>query len=55
LEGAVVTLAWDDSDTLRTCVDSGDTDLDVATFMVSIYIFDTEGDYWDRAEGIRAP
>ncbi len=55
LEGAVVTLAWDDNDTLSTCVDSGDTSLDIATFMVSIYIFDTDGDYWDRAEGSRAP
>jgi hypothetical protein len=52
LEGAVVSLAWDDSDTLSTCVDSGGTTLDVATFMVSIYIFDATGDYWDRAEGI---
>jgi hypothetical protein len=55
LEGAVVNLAWDDSDTLRTCVDSGDTSLDVATFMVSMYIFSADGDYWDRAEGIGAP
>jgi hypothetical protein len=55
LEGAVVTLAWDDSDTLSTCVDSGDTSLAVANFMVSIYIFDADGDYWDRAEGIGAP
>lgn len=54
LEGSVVTLAWDDSDTLRTCVDSGDTSLDVATFTVSIYIFSADGDYWDRADGIGA-
>ena len=55
LEGAVGTLAWDDSDTLRTCVDSGDSSLDVATFMVSMYIFSADGDYWDRAEGVGAP
>jgi hypothetical protein len=55
LEGAAVTLAWDDSDTLRTCIDGGDTTLDVATFMVSMYIFSADGDYWDRAEGIGAP
>jgi hypothetical protein len=55
LEGAVVHLAWEDSDTLHACVDSGDTNLEVATFMVSMYIFSADGDYWDRAEGVAAP
>ncbi len=54
LEGAVVTLVWDDSDTLSTCVDSGETSLDVETFEVSIYIFSADGDYWDRATGVGA-
>jgi len=56
LEGSTVTAAWDDSDTVRTCVDSGETSLGVETFNISIHGFGTtNGDVYDEAEGVGAP
>lgn len=56
LEGSVVTAAWDDSDTVRTCVDSGETSLGVETFNISIHGFGTtDGDVYDEADGVGAP
>lgn len=56
LDGAIVTAAWDDSDTVRTCVDSGETNLGVETFNISIFGFGTtNGDVYDEAEGVGAP
>jgi len=56
LEGAIVTAAWDDSDTVRMCVDSGETSLGVETFNISIFGFGTtNGDVYDEAEGVGAP
>ena len=56
LEGAIVTAAWDDSDTVRTCVDSGETSLGVETFNITILGFGTtDGDVYDEAEGVGAP
>lgn len=52
VEGAVVSAAWEDSDTLRVCVDSGDTGLTVATFNVSIGVSTSNGTFWDYATGI---
>jgi len=52
LEGATVTAAWDDSDTLRSCVDGGEKSLAVATFKVSIGVSTSNGTFWDYAEGI---
>ena len=55
LEGAIVTLVWEAGDTLRVCVDSGETDLPaVATFQVSIGVFTTDGTFWDQATGVGA-
>ncbi len=54
LEGATVTLVWDDRDTLRVCVDSGETDLAVATFDVLIGVFTTDGVVYDQATGVGA-
>ena len=56
LEGAIVSAAWDDSDTVRTCVDSDETSLGVETFNISIHGFGTsDGDVYDEAEGVGAP
>ena len=56
LEGSTVTAAWDDSDTVRTCVDSGETSLGVETFNISIHGFGTtDGDVYDEAEGVGTP
>ena len=56
LEGATVTAAWDDSDTVRTCVDGGETTLGVETFAISTNAFGTtDGDVFDQAEGVAAP
>ena len=56
LEGAIVSAAWDDSETVRTCVDSGETSLGVETFNISIHGFGTsDGDVYDEAEGVGAP
>ena len=56
LEGSVVTAAWDDSDTVRTCVDSGEMSLGVETFNISIHGFGTtNGDVYDEADGAGAP
>ncbi len=55
LEGSVVAAAWDDSDTVRTCVESGETSLGVETFNISILGFGTSnGDVYDEAEGVGA-
>jgi hypothetical protein len=52
LEGAAVTAQWDDSDTLRSCVDGGETSLAVARFRISIGVSTSTGTFWDYAEGI---
>jgi hypothetical protein len=52
LEGATVTAAWEDSGTLRSCVDGGETSLAVATFKVSIGVSTSNGTFWDYATGI---
>ena len=51
LEGATVTIAWDDSDTFRVCVDGGETTLGVASFTVSVGVSTAEGTFWDYANG----
>ncbi|MFV2001267.1 MAG: hypothetical protein ACC654_12965, partial [Acidimicrobiia bacterium] len=52
LDGATVTPVWEESDTLRVCVDSGGTILSVETFSVTFNVFTPEGSYYDEAEGI---
>jgi hypothetical protein len=52
VEGATVTAEWVDRDTLRACVDGGETSLAVATFKVSIGVSTPNGTFWDYATGI---
>lgn len=52
LEGSAVTAEWDDSDTVRSCVDSGETALSVESFRVSLHLFSADGDFWDEANGL---
>lgn len=52
LEGSTVIAEWDDSDTVRSCVDGGETNLAVASFRVGLHLFSTSGDFWDEANGL---
>jgi len=52
LEGATVTIAWDDGDTFRGCVDGGETILGVESFTVSVGVSTADGTFWDYANGV---
>lgn len=53
IEGTLVTAVWEDSDTLRVCVDGGETSVDVQSFRVQINIVSPGQDSWvDSALGL---
>ncbi len=51
VDGAIVTAEWDAPDTLRSCVNGGETDLAVATFNIAIGVSTDNGTFWDDAGG----
>ena len=52
IEGTLVTAEWENSETLRVCVDGGETKVEVESFRVQIDIFLGLGSWTDSALGL---